>query len=68
MGAIAARDPKDVVFITDAVAEPTPGKTYDYGKNRVMVVTENAECCQLVGTTTIAGSCTNLNTTLKILV
>ena len=29
-GALAARDPQDIAFITDAIAEPVPGKIYDY--------------------------------------
>jgi N-acetylglucosamine-6-phosphate deacetylase len=27
---LAARDPRDIAFITDAIAEPVPGKIYDY--------------------------------------
>lgn len=59
---LAARDPRDIAFITDAIAEPVPGKIYDYQSG--VEVAGHGECCYLRGTSTLAGSCTNLHETL----
>lgn len=63
---LAARDPQDIAFITDAIAEPVPGKIYDYQSG--VEVASHGECCYLRGTNTLAGSCTNLHETLVRLV
>jgi N-acetylglucosamine-6-phosphate deacetylase len=65
-GVLAARDPESICFITDAIAEPSPGKIYDYGDG--VEVAHHGECCYLRGTSTLAGSCTNLHETLIRLV
>ena len=59
---LAARDPRDIAFITDAIAEPVPGKIYEYQSG--VEVAGHGECCYLRGTSTLAGSCTNLHETL----
>jgi len=62
MAALAARDHKDIAFITDAISEPIPYKKFKYGPG--LEVAEDGACCFLSGTNTICGSCTNLHKTL----
>ena len=57
--ALDSRNPDEVCFITDAMAEPIPGKEYKYS-----VVADHGECTYKKGTKTISGSCTNLHRTL----
>jgi len=78
--ALSARAARDVCFVTDAIAEPTPGATLGYAGRRLTVepvdeapgdsaasatASLSAPCrVVLEGTSTIAGSCDTLLATL----
>ena len=65
---IAARRVADVAFVTDAIAEPVPGKRLRYEGGAE--VSAAGDCVRKVGAAggTLCGSCTNLHQTLVTLV
>jgi len=64
---LKSRDFQNIAFITDCVLEGVPGKTIKYG-NREMQVSASGRTLSVVGTNTLAGSCSTLLETFHSLV
>ncbi|KAJ7326568.1 Putative N-acetylglucosamine-6-phosphate deacetylase [Desmophyllum pertusum] len=64
---LKSRHFQSIAFITDCVLEGIPGKTVMYG-NRQIQVSPSGRTLSIVGTTTLAGSCSTLLGTFHSLV
>lgn len=64
---LRSRHFNSIAFITDCVLEGVPGKTVKYG-NRQMQVSPSGRTLSIIGTNTLAGSCSTLLDTFHSLV